>query len=119
MSKPLDQPSGPVSNADRVLGDWLQTARAHQAPPGLAAAIQRRVAELNASRGPADPIERIIVWVQEQVWRPVALAALPLLLGVVAGWVIPQDDDTAMFAQALDQWSFADASGEQDHDTLR
>jgi hypothetical protein len=119
MSKPLDQSAGPMSNADRVLGDWLQTARAHQAPPDLAAAIQRRVAERNAARVPADPIERIIAWVREQLWRPLALAALPLLLGLVAGWVIPENDDTATFAQTLDRLSFAEASGEQNDDTLR
>jgi hypothetical protein len=119
MSEPKDEFGGRASNADRALDDWLQTARAHQAPPGLAAAIQLRVAALDTARASSDPLERVIAWLREQMWRPVAMAAVPLLLGVLAGWFIPQDDDTTALAQSLDRWSFADAAGEQDHDTLR
>lgn len=115
MSKPRDQSGEQGSQTDRVLHDWLQTARAHRAPPELAAAIRRRVTERAAT---GDPLDRILAWAHERIWRSAAVAAVPLALGLVAGWFIPHDDDTAVFAQMLDEWSFADAAGEQDHDTL-
>jgi hypothetical protein len=119
MSEPTNEFGKGVSDADRVLGDWLQSARAHQAPPELAATIRRRVAARESVHLPPEPLERIFGWIRAQVWRPVAIAALPLLIGLVVGWFIPQDDGTAALAQTLDQWSFADAAGEQDDDTLR
>ena len=73
---------------ERVAGELA----AVNIPAGLQARILVRVAE-------PDVWNRLADWFQAALWRPVAAAALPLLMGFLIGLQSPPPTDTALLAE--------------------
>ena len=91
---------------DRQLDRLSQTRK--PAPDYLAPRILANV--------PArEPIEVIFGWFSAALWRPVAAAMLPLLLGFIAGTGNVEDTDTWYEAEAL---VFVDVLEEYDYDEI-
>jgi len=82
--------SGPARaqfDAARTLDGWLDGLRQHRAPAGLAATIMARIER-------RDPADRLLAWLTGRLWRPILVAALPVVAGFAIGFGLPQEADT-------------------------
>jgi len=88
--------------AARAVDHWLTDQRAHVAPAALADSILERVqrAEAMAATGTRpDPLDSAFRWLTARLWRPVLVAALPVLAGFAIGVALPTDTDTELASQ--------------------
>ena len=100
--------------AAQRLDHWLAGLREHQAPPGLAAQIlaRARQPDLARARRP-DSLARLLQWLAGPLWRPVLVAALPVLAGFAIGLALPEHMD-AEIAQQIGALAFIDIYQELD-----
>lgn len=92
------------AQAARALDAWLEGLRRHEAPVGLEATIMDRVERLGRVEGlgrsePTDSLERFLDWLTARLWRPVVVAALPVLAGLAIGLATPEPTDTDLAGQ--------------------
>jgi hypothetical protein len=84
--------------AARALDAWLEGLRRHEAPAGLQAAIMAQAAKLERVER-ADSLERFLGWLTARLWRPVAIAALPVIAGLAIGLATPEPTDADLAGQ--------------------
>jgi hypothetical protein len=84
--------------AARALDAWLDGLRRHEAPVGLESTIIARVERLGRIE-PDDSLDRLLRWLTGRLWRPVAVAALPVIAGLAIGLATPEPTDADLAGQ--------------------
>jgi len=115
--------------AARAVDEWLAELHPHEAPAGLAESIlervhsiervQRAAAAAGTERRPdpldrADLLDTAIRWLTARLWRPVLVAALPVVAGFAIGVALPAETDTELASQ-IGTLAFVDIYEELDH----